>query len=487
MKAGPKKAAELSPLPWRPKSSGGRQLALFCERFLKVPRGKGAGNKLRLRDWQVDLADSLYSNTTGIAVWVIPRGNGKSGLAAAIALHHVFCSGIAGARCVVVAQDERRAKALVKTCGDMIALSPDLSARAVIYQDRIEVPGVNATVVALPAEAHRVEGEDASLVILDEIGFMPADTYEAARFSVGKRGEAKLLAIGTPARGRWREISPLWNLVTLGRAGGTPGLVVREFGADSELPIDDPTTWAAANPAYGDWLTEENVRTELPPLTRESEFRRARLGQWVDAAVDPLVSPDDWKKAARPGVSIPLGTRVVLALDGSHSGDSTALLVGSVSSVPHFVVGGLWEPTEHGPGWRVPVLEVEDRIKELARSYNVVEVVADPFRWARTLQVLAEAGLPVSEFNQTPQRLTPATHDLRTALHNGLLTHSDEPKLNLHVLRTSVEETTRGVKIAKQTAGQKIDLSACLVMGFSRCEWLAGGGRKKRKIRGLKE
>ncbi len=38
-----------------------------------------------------------------------------------------------------------------------------------------------------------------------------------------------------------------------------------------------------------------------------------------------------------------------------------------------------------------------------------MELAADPFRWARTLQILDGEGLPVSEYPQNPSRMTPAT------------------------------------------------------------------------------
>src|SRR5699024_157287 len=139
---------------------------------------------------------------------------------------------------------------------------------------------------------------------------------------------------------------------------------------------------------------------------------------------EPAFSPDGWKRQARPGVKIPRGTRVVLALDGSMNGDSTAIIVGSVSTKPHFQIGGLWEPSKEKEDYEVSHLEVEDRIMQLAEFFHVVEVVADPFRWQRTLQVLAENGLPVSQFPQTAQRLTPATNDLRAAVNHGGFTHS---------------------------------------------------------------
>lgn len=482
MKRGPKGDVDMTPLPWTPKSTGADQLRLFCRKYLNVPHGRGAGKTLKLRDWQVDMARTLYADDVDLAVWVIPRGNGKSGLAAAVALHHVFMWG-RGARCAIVAQDERSALRLLKTAAAMVELNDELAARAQVYRDRIVIPGTGSELVALPAEAHRVEGERLTLAVLDEVGYMPADTFEAAVLSTGKQDGSKTLCIGTPSPFSWRDKSPLWSLVKRGRAEGTTGSMrLVEYGATMEDDPDDPAVWARVNPAYGDWLTEKAIRSQRATV-RDHEFRRARLGVWVDSSVDAAIPPQEWRACARPGVRIPPGSRVVLALDGSKSGDATAVLIGSVSAKPHFQVGGLWTPED---GQDVPVLEVEDRIRELASTYRVVEVAYDPFRWQRTAQVLDEDGVPMVQFPQVPRRLTPATTDLRAAVANHLLTHDDDPDLTAHVLTAQLEETRQGVKLSKPSKGERIDLAACLVMAYSRASWLGGKQSKKRLVKGLK-
>lgn len=135
----------------------------------------------------------------------------------------------------------------------------------------------------------------------------------------------------------------------------------------------------------------------------------------------------------------------------------------------------------------MPILEVEDRIRELCKQYHVVEIAADPYLWQRTLQVLVEEGLPAYSFPQSPQRQTPATADLRGAVNAGLLTHSGEAVLNRHVLRASIEETTRGIKLAKPSKHEHIDLAACLMMCHSRASWLGSPKRlRAKKLRGIK-
>jgi HK97 family phage portal protein len=90
--------------------------------------------------------------------------------------------------------------------------------------------------------------------------------------------------------------------------------------------------------------------------------------------------------------------------------------------------GLLWE-TPGNPDYRVPVADVEQAIREACRRWQVREIVADPFRWTRSLQALEAEGLPVLEFPQTAQRMTPATTGLYEAVVNGQVTHSGDPRL----------------------------------------------------------
>ena len=47
------------------------------------------------------------------------------------------------------------------------------------------------------------------------------------------------------------------------------------------------------------------------------------------------------------------------------------------------------------PRWRTA-------IREACRRWRVVEIIADPFRWTRTLQALEAEKLPVVEFPHSP-------------------------------------------------------------------------------------
>ncbi|WP_422748602.1 terminase TerL endonuclease subunit [Mycobacterium sp. WMMD1722] len=479
-KPGPKLAADLTPLPWRPRSVGSRRFQSFAERFIITPKGAGASAPFRVRRWQRELVATVLDDpAVKIALWVLPRGCGKSTLTAALALYHVF-GDLPGARAVVVAQDERSALRLLATAARMTALNPELAKRVRPYRDRLVVERTDSQIIALPAEAARIEGEDASLAIMDEIGFCRRDSYESLLHSTGKRETSQLLAIGTPSPPTWREASPMLDLVLEGRTTTSPDFRLVEHGGDITHAVDCPCCWDRI-PGIDDLVSREHLRAALPPRSRESEFRRARLAEWVEHDDASFLPAGAWD-ALSTGEPIPDGSRIVLALDGSFNGDATAVVAATVSATPHFDLVGLWSPPDDSPDWRVPILEVEQTIRDAAKRWRVAELTADPFRWQRSLALLAGEGLPVTEFNQTAARLTPATTDAYQAAINGEMTHSGNADLARHIANATVTEDARGVRLAKEKrhSRRRIDAAVAMVMCHSRATWIHNHRKRKR-------
>ena len=118
MKAGPKRAVDETPLPFRPRSTGSVRFAAFCEKFIRVPKGTGALKPLTLRDWQRGLVGSVLNTDPAprMAGWCLPRGQGKSTLVAAHGLCELLCGG-EGATVIVAAVDERQAGIVFRWAG----------------------------------------------------------------------------------------------------------------------------------------------------------------------------------------------------------------------------------------------------------------------------------------------------------------------------------------------------------------------------------
>jgi phage terminase large subunit-like protein len=123
-------------------------------------------------------------------------------------------------------------------------------------------------------------------------------------------------------------------------------------------------------------------------------------------------------------------------------------------------------------------MEVEEAIREACRRYDVVEIACDPYRWARTFQVLEDEGLPVVTFPQTASRMTPATTRFFEAVVNKQLTHNGDPQLARHVGNATLRVDQRGSRLAKEKRGstRRIDLAVSSVMALERATWWFGQG-----------
>lgn len=483
MPAGPKPAADPSPLPFDCGLTGAERFAAWCDRFLIVPKGRGAGEPFRVRSWQVDMLRPFLDADPRPVVGAImgPRGLGKTGIFAALGLYEAF-TGPVGNEIPIVAVDERMATRLLLPALQMVELSPELSSRAVRYRDRIEVPGKRSTVTALPAEAKRIEGLGTwTLALADELGEIDPETWSTLILGAGKLDGAMALGIGTPPN---RDTSVLTDLRDACRANpNDPTMAFVEFSASGfeHHPPDCMHCLELANPQLGDLLSRDRA-TALLKQTTEGEYRRKRLCQVVTTNDAPFIDAETWDALNADG-PIPDGSDVVIGLDGAFGGrdsDACALVVGTVSDKPHFDVLACYE-NPGDPDWRVDLLLAEQDIREACKKYRVREVCADPFRLGRTLQILANEGITVSEFPWSPSRTTKATTALRSAAMSGEFTHSGSNVLRRHVLASTVIEADSGLRIAKTSrkrSAAKIDCAAALLMCHSRCVWLAS--RKKR-------
>lgn len=481
-KAGPKTGASSRPLVEHDlPTEGGERVCAWIEKFVRVPKGVGAGGPFVLRDWQREIVHSLFDDPRPqLGLLSIPRGNGKTALAAALGLYGLHGDGEYGARVYVVAGDERQARHVFNAAQSMTKLNPLLDKRSYLYTDRIGVPGSDSFMQVLPAEPKSLEGLDPSLAIIDEIEVVDRRTFEVLLDSMGKRERQLLLCIGTPAEDH---DCVMWDLRSDMLANPDDPLTsLTEFAAPEGCALDDPEAWAQANPALGDFLFEKAIRNGLPPKTREPRFRRMRLGQWAEGSSDQWMDPTLWadRSTAHP---IPAGAEVVLSLDGSFSQDSTALVAATVSAQPHIDVAGHWE-NPGNPEWRVDVLAVEEAIRKACKHWRVKEINADPYRWQRSLQVLSAEGLPVMEFPQSAARMTPATTGLHEAVTNGQVTHSGNKALTTHVVNAVVTEDSRGTRIHKRSkhSTKRIDLAVCAVMAWARATHHASKKTRRRVV-----
>jgi phage terminase large subunit-like protein len=229
----------------------------------------------------------------------------------------------------------------------------------------------------------------------------------------------------------------------------------------------------AASPAADIFLNVHDVVGRFYQVPAY-EFARYHLGQWTtvtEAALPPGVWDD-----CETGLQVPDGAEVVLSLDGSFNGDSTALVVTTIAEEPHVDLAGLWEmPERANKEWRVPIGDVEEAVRTACKRWIVREVAYDPYRWQRTAEILLAEGIPMEEFPQSPARMTPATKRFVDAFTHHRATHSGDPRLKRHVSNASLREDSRGARLTKEHkhSTRRIDAAVCVVMGLERAAWWA--------------
>lgn len=471
MAAGPKRAITADPLDFSeyPKGRSARRLR-FIEDFLVVPKGFGAGEPVRLRPFQREIVKGAFAKGVREALVSIPRGNGKTGLAAMLALAELFV-GAMGAEVLVVASDQRQANITLRMAKRMVELNPLLTERVQVFQDRLYVPHTDATLMPLPADPGALHGYDPSLLIVDELHVVTEAVWEACTSAIGKRPESLTLAISTPATSK---DSVMWRLVERGRYSEESSFYYREFAAPDGCAVDDRAAWRAANPAMScrpPFLAEDAL-VSVQKTLREPVFRQLRLGQWV-SGIGSWLPFGAWAEVADRDRVVERGAKICLGFDGSASGDSTAIVGCTIEAKPHLFVAGVWERPATARDWRVPRLEVDERIRDLFEEFNVVEFAADPWGWRTELETWQRdfGARRVVEFNTAyRKRMAPATDRLYQAVKEHSFTHDGNERMAIHVGNAIAKSTPQGdvIEKDKKQSKRKIDLAVAGIVAFDR-------------------
>ena len=477
----------LTPVPASAvRASRGPEVIEFVDSFCRVTKdslGGHAGQLIELRDWQKLLLRHLFAQRPGgrlrhrQALIGVARKNGKSSFSAGIALDWLMF-GPAGSEIYSCAGDREQARIVHSTAKRMVELEPALGERLKLYRDAIEHPETGSVYKVLSAEAYSKEGLNPNLVLFDEVHVQPnRELWDVMALAAGARPEPLMVGI-TTAGARYDvngQDSLCYQLYEYGRRVITGEIDDPSFffawwePRDPDADFRDPKTWRQANPGYGDLVGVEDFEATVL-RTPESEFRTKRCNQFT-SGLRSWLPVGAWDACADPTAVIEPDVPVIVGFDGSFNNDSTAIVVASCDEVPHVEVVACWQrPAEAGQVWAVPIADVEETIRDACRRYYVREIVCDPFRWARTLQALDEEGLPVVEYPQSPQRMTPATQRFYEAVMNRQLSHTGDPRLGRHMDAAVLKVDTRGQRIVKENkhSARRIDLAIAAVMAFDR-------------------
>jgi phage terminase large subunit-like protein len=492
--------------------SGAQAVIAFLE-SLPVTKGIAAGESMRLLANQRDFVEAVYGegSTVRIGVKSEPRGNGKTGLVAGLALCHLLGPQAEERGQVFSASIDRSMAALIfAEMAAIILAVPSFATRVNIqrFHKKIEVlrgVGRGSVYEALSADARRGHGLAPSLWIYDEFAqARDGRLFNALKTAMGKSKHRPLgLVISTQAED---DEHPLSKLIDDGLSGEDPTVYVQLTAAPTDADPFEPETIRAVNPAMGLFLDEATVMAEAAQARRvplwEAGFRNLRLNQRVNVATDErLASADDWRRAERAGpldLDAFAGRFCWAGLDLSGKRDLTALaLVFPDETGGYDVVPFFWTPEEalaqrsqaeearlrdwirQGhvemiPGPIIRYDRVAERIAELRERFDLQVIAYDRYRIEDLKAELAEAEveLPLQSFGQGHSKeMAPAIEFFTEMLVTGRLHHFGNPALTASVLNALVVKDTSGnPKLDKSRSGTtglvRIDGAVALVMAL---------------------
>ena len=446
-----------------------------------------AGEPIELRAWQEELLrETLVLDERGLfakrtALWGMARKNGKSALVTGLGMWFLF-NGDEGGEVYSCAAEKEQARITFGDARKIIEREPELAAMCNIYKDVIEVPSTGSIWRVLSAEAYSKEGLNASAVIFDEVHALQDRTmWDVMQLSMASRKQPMMLATTTcgvksDASG---QDSTAFQLYQYGKRVASGEIDDPSFYmAWWEAPLDADhrleSTWVAANPGYGDLNSKEDFES-MVKRTPEPEFRTKRCNQWVSSK-NAWLPAGVWE-TLQADVAVPFDAEIVLGVDGSFSGDTTAIVGVTVpksqEDKPHVFLVEAWEKQPNdSDDWRVDTIEVEERIKMFCSEHpNVKEIAFDPFRWQRSMQVLMDFGLPVVEWPSTSaRRMIPATQKVFDSVTEASLTHDGNPLLARHIDNCVLKVDNLGARIVKESraSNRRIDAAVAFVIAYDR-------------------
>ena len=471
--------------------SKGADAVDFINTFVTLTKDSIAGNAgqpIQLREWQERLLEeTLELDEQGLfkkrtAVWSMGRKNGKSALVTGLGLWFLI-NGDEGGEVYSCAAEKEQARITFGDARKIIEREPELAGMCNIYRDVIEVPSTGSIWRVLSAEAYSKEGLNASAVIFDEAAALKDRAmWDVMQLSMASRRQPMMLATttcGVKSDSSGQD-STAYQLYQYGQKVARGEIVDPSFYmAWWEAPTDSDhrleETWIKANPGYGDLNSKADFES-MVKRTPEAEFRTKRCNQWVNSQ-NTWLPAGVWETLADKDVVVGEFDEIVLGIDGSFSGDTTAIVGVTVpksrDDKPHVFLVKAWEKQPDDlDDWRVDTLEVEQTLIAFCQSHpNVKELAFDPFRWQRSMAVLQDLGLPVVEFPSTsPRRMVGACSKVFDSVTEATLTHDGNPLLARHLDNCVLKIDNLGPRIVKESRNspRKIDAAVAFVIAYDR-------------------
>lgn len=478
----------------------GHEVIAWIEKHCLLTAADYVGKPFVLMPWQRQLLLELFEverdermagGWRRVHRWAligIPKKNGKTELAAALALYFLIADDEGAPLIICGAASDQQADLVFGAAKTMCEMSPSLRDVTETFRTEILVRNkVGAKLKRVAAAAGTNDGANIHVCVLDELhewaGAKGRSVWTVLTNGTGARKQPMILQITTAGS----------DEESIGYEQYAYGCQVREGvvddpryyfywiePADEAADYTDPELWQAVNPSWGLILQREFYEDQLGKK-RESEFRRYFLNQWTEqediweaaSLWDGLIGRPVFEEAEPLYVAIDIGRR----------NDTSAVVWVQWNDGVLHVGQRIWENpfAQDDPRrsqWRLNTVEVENFLRELFDRFPVPAAedeeegempgpafFYDPHFFHRSAETLEGEGMNMVEFPQTDARMVPASQRLFELIKGGQLVHDGDPSMRRHVRSVVAKEKERGWRISKPTGSRKhIDGAVALAM-----------------------
>ena len=409
-------------------------------------KGKWAGQPFLLLPWQEQIVRDLFGivkengKRQFLTAYIeIPKKNGKSELAAAIALYLLYADNEPSAEVYGAACDRNQASIVFDVARQMVEMSPALMRRSKI----------------------RTAGNDKNSIC-----------YEL---------HTKALDL---MAGRKKD-STFYPVV---------------YGLEHEEDWTDEANWYKANPSLGHTIQIDRVReayrNAVENPAEENVFKQLRLNIWTSASIR-WIPEQVYDKGSLPIDLDSLRGRMCYGgLDLSSTSDITALVLAfpprsddeKYILLPFFwlpedtlelrcrrdhVLYDVWQKQGFIQTTEGNVIHygfIEKFIERLGETYHIREIAYDRWNATQMVQNLEDMGFTMVPFGQGFKDMSPPSKELFKLLMEGNIIHGGNPVLKWMASNVVMRQDPAGnIKPDKEKSVEKIDGIVASIMALDRC------------------
>lgn len=425
----------------------------FVETLTHV-KGVLAKEKIRLEAWQIWVVIAIYGfrwtdtgdRVVNIAQLEITRKQGKSLLAAGIALYELGPNAYIGDDLYIIAPTAALAQKVLEPMKKMVEYNPSLKEHygVVVLNERIDVAQTESYAVILSSSGKKQDGHDPKVVIADEFHSLPASIFNVMKSSQGARPESLFLEIGSAGYNAfgvgWDERNLAIEVLEGKRS--RPEL----FAAIWTIDPEDHGNWRServirkCNPNFGISTPKRKVLQEVEEIytnpRNKNETLRTRFNIW-GLGESRIISAEQWASCELKGIRRQdfKGDSCWVGVDLATRNDTVCWVAEFelddivVFFAKHYVPeNGPWREDEEvrdiyqkwheegfltfTPGSFHTYTEIEADLLELCDDHTV-ELIAIDDREANALMgALTKKGKPVVSFRKNASNYSEPTKDI---------------------------------------------------------------------------